>query len=99
MKLQIKLITTRKITGELIEKNAKDVKEMTEQLQKNRTSSIIDEDKLIKAQEILKEAMECVVKASEKEAEANLRIVENIKNSAVTNQNFIEQLSKEKGVK
>ena len=90
---------TRKITGELIEKNAKDVKEMTEQLQKNRTSSIIDEDKLIKAQEILKEAMECVVKASEKEAEANLRIVENIKNSAVNNQNFIEQLSKEKGVK
>lgn len=84
---------TRKITGDLIEKNAIEVQEMVTKLQSNRTSSIIDEDKLNKAQQILIEAIESVAKASEQEAKANLEVAASLKENARTNSKYIDALS------
>lgn len=84
---------TRKITGDLIEKNANDVKSMVDKLQQNRTSSVVDEDKLMKAQQILFEALESVAKASEKEAEANLEVAKNLRNSSKHNSELISSLT------
>lgn len=81
---------TRKITGELIERNAIDVKNMVDKLQANRTSSVIDEEKLEKAQQILIEALESVAKASEKEAETNLRVARNLREKTISNSEFIK---------
>lgn len=83
---------TRKITGELIEKNAEDVKNMVDKLQKNRTSSVVDEEKLAKAQQILIEALESVAKASEKEAETNIKVARNLRENSMSNSKFIESL-------
>ena len=84
---------TRKITGELIERNATEVKNMVDKLQSNRTSSVIDEEKLAKAQQILFEALQSVVKASEKEAETNIRVAKNLRETAMTNSDFIKSLT------
>ena len=84
---------TRKITGELIERNATDVKNMVDKLQANRTSSIVDEEKLAKAQQILIEALESVAKASEKEAETNLKVARNLRETSTSNSDFIKSLT------
>lgn len=84
---------TRKITGELIERNATEVKNMVDKLQANRTSSVIDEEKLSKAQHILYEALQSVAKASEKEAEANLRVAKNLRETSTTNADIIKSMS------
>lgn len=86
---------TRKITGDLIEKNAVEVKDMVTKLQANRTSSIIDSDKLNNAQQILIEAIESVAKASEQEAKANLDVAANLRESASVNAKYIEALKSE----
>ena len=83
---------TRKITGELIERNATDVKNMVDKLQANRTSSVVDEEKLEKAQQILLEALESVAKASEKEAETNLNIAKNLRGKSKNNSTLITSL-------
>lgn len=84
---------TRKITGDLIERNATDVKNMVDKLQANRTSSVVDEEKLEKAQQILLEALESVAKASEKEAETNLKVAKNLRNKAQNNSKLITSLT------
>lgn len=84
---------TRKITGELIERNATDVKNMVDKLQANRTSSVVDEEKLAKAQQILIEALESVAKASEKEAETNLKVAKNLRETSMSNSDFIKSLT------
>lgn len=84
---------TRKITGELIERNATDVKNMVDKLQANRTSSVVDEEKLAKAQQILIEALESVAKASEKEAETNLKVARNLRETSMSNSDFIKSLT------
>ena len=84
---------TRKITGELIERNATDVKNMVDKLQANRTSSVVDEEKLAKAQQILIEALESVAKASEKEAETNLKVARNLRETSTSNSDFIKSLT------
>lgn len=84
---------TRKITGELIERNANDVKNMVDKLQANRTSSVVDEEKLAKAQQILIEALESVAKASEKEAETNLKVARNLRETSMSNSDFIKSLT------
>lgn len=84
---------TRKITGDLIERNATDVKNMVDKLQANRTSSVVDEDKLEKAQQILFEALESVAKASEKEAETNLKIAKNLRDKSKNNSDLIKSLT------
>lgn len=84
---------TRKITGELIERNAADVKNMVDKLQANRTSSVVDEEKLAKAQQILIEALESVAKASEKEAETNLKVARNLRETSMSNSDFIKSLT------
>ena len=84
---------TRKITGELIERNAADVKNMVDKLQANRTSSVVDEEKLAKAQQILIEALESVAKASEKEAETNLKVARNLRETSTSNSDFIKSLT------
>ena len=83
---------TRKITGELIERNANEVKNMVDKLQANRTSSVVDEEKLFKAQQILIEALESVAKASEKEAEKNLKVAMNLRESSISNSKTIEHM-------
>ena len=83
---------TRKITGELIERNANDVKNMVDKLQANRTSSVVDEEKLAKAQQILMEALESVAKASEKEAETNLKVAKNLRETSMSNSDLIKSL-------
>ena len=84
---------TRKITGDLIERNATDVKNMVDKLQANRTSSVVDEEKLEKAQQILLEALESVAKASETEAETNLKVAKNLRNKAQNNSKLITSLT------
>lgn len=84
---------TKEITGKIIEKNAQDVKEMVTDLQVNRTSSVIDESKLISAQQMLNEAMEIVAKASEDEANINLRIATEIRENAKDNEKRIQEMS------
>ena len=84
---------TRKITGDLIERNATDVKNMVDKLQANRTSSVVDEEKLEKAQQILLEALESVAKASEKEAETNLKVAKNLRDKAQNNSKLITSLT------
>lgn len=84
---------TRRITGELIERNATDVKNMVDKLQANRTSSVVDEEKLAKAQQILLEALQSVVKASEKEAETNLMIAKNLRETSMSNSDLIKSLT------
>lgn len=84
---------TRKITGELIERNATDVKNMVDKLQANRTSSVVDEEKLAKAQQILIDALESVAKASEKEAETNLKVARNLRETSMSNSDFIKSLT------
>ena len=88
---------TREITGQIIVQNATDVKNMAEELQKNRTKSIVDDEKLIKAQEILTEALEVVSKASAVEAETNMRLVESLSDKAKDNKRFIDELSSKLG--
>ena len=83
---------TRLLTSQLIEKNAKDVKEMTAQLQNNRTRSIIDEDKLMQAQKILQEALESVADMSKQEAELNLKVADDLNSAAKNNSLFIKRL-------
>ena len=86
---------TRKITGDLIEKNAEEVKDMVTKLQANRTSSIIDDSKLNNAQQILIEAIESVAKASEQEAKANLDVAASLRENAKINAKYIEALKAE----
>ena len=88
---------TREITGQIIVQNATDVKNMAVELQKNRTKSIVDDEKLIKAQEILNEALEVVTKASELEAETNVRLVKSLSEKATNNKEFIDRLSSKLG--
>lgn len=84
---------TREITGQILIKNATDVKDMAIALQKNRTKSIVDDDKLIKAQEILNEAIGVVVKAAENEANTNIKLVENLRAKVDESQKGIDMLS------
>lgn len=86
---------TRKITGDLIEKNAVEVKDMVTKLQTNRTSNIIDSDKLNNAQQILIDAIESVAKASEQEAKANLDVVVSLRENAKINEKYINALKDE----
>lgn len=86
---------TRKITGDLIEKNAVEVKDMVTKLQTNRTSNIIDSDKLNNAQQILIDAIESVAKASEQEAKANLDVVASLRENAKINEKYINALKDE----
>lgn len=86
---------TRKITGDLIEKNAVEVKDMVTKLQTNRTSNIIDSDKLNNAQQILIDAIESVAKASEQEAKANLDVAASLRENAKINEKYINALKDE----
>lgn len=83
---------TRKLTGELVEKNASDLKSVAESLQKGRTSSVIDEEKLIKAQTILSDALKSIARASESEAASNLEVAAMLRDSATENANLISQM-------
>lgn len=83
---------TRKITGDLIVKNAEDINNMAKDLQKNRTNSPIDEEKLMKAQSILIDAMKTVKEASELEVATNLRVARNLRESAESNSEYINVL-------
>lgn len=84
---------TREITGQIIVQNATDVRDMANELQANRTKSIVDDDKLIKAQEILTEALEHVMKAAETETETNKRLIKSLSEKAADNQKYINMLS------
>ena len=66
---------------------------MVDKLQANRTSSVVDEEKLAKAQQILIEALESVAKASEKEAETNLKVAKNLRETSMSNSDFIKSLT------
>lgn len=84
---------TKEVTGRIIEKNAQDVKDMVIELQNNRVSSVVDENKLISAQKMLNEAMEIVAKASEDEANINLRIATEVRENAKDNEKLIQEMS------
>ena len=84
---------TREITGQIILQNATDVRDMAIELQKNRTKSIVDDEKLEKAQDILNEALEFVVKAAENETDTNIRLVKSLSEKAADNQKYINILS------
>lgn len=83
---------TRNIIGNIVEQNAQDVKDMAIELQNNRTKSIVDNDKLMKAQQILNETIELVSKASVVEAETNLKLTNELRESAKDNMQIIENL-------
>lgn len=84
---------TRDITSNIIVQNATEVKNMAIELQKNRTKSIVDDEKLAKAQSILTEAMQVIAKASEVEAETNVRLTKSLREKAKDNTRYIEMLS------
>lgn len=84
---------TREVTGKIIEKNAQDVKDMVTELQSNRTSGVIDENKLLSAQNMLNEALEIVAKASETEASNNIRIAQELRETAKGNTQRIKELN------
>lgn len=69
------------------------LKNMVDKLQANRTSSVVDEEKLAKAQQILIEALESVAKASEKEAKTNLKVARNLRETSMSNSDFIKSLT------
>ena len=83
---------TRKITGEIIEKNARDINQMAKDLQKNRTRGIVDENVLIKAQDTLAEAIDVVTKASEVEAQTNIELTKSLRKKAEDNKKHIDRL-------
>lgn len=85
---------TKKITGELIVKNANDIKDLANELENNRNSSPIDEMKLQQAQTILSSAIESITKASAMEIDNNLKISKQLSETAQNNQKYIEILSK-----
>lgn len=85
---------TKKITGDLIERNAADVKSMVDKLQSNRTSGVIDEDKLMSAQHTLQEAIKTVMEASEKEAKANMEISKRLRENSGFTEQHIKDLSR-----
>ena len=84
---------TRDITSNIIVQNATEVKNMAIELQKNKTKSIVDDEKLAKAQSILTEAMQVIAKASEVEAETNVRLTKSLREKAKDNQKYIDILS------
>lgn len=84
---------TREITGQIIVQNATDVRNMAVELQNNRTKSIVDDEKLMKAQDILNEALNTVMKAAEIEAETNNKMVRNLAEKAADNQRCIDMLT------
>lgn len=84
---------TKKITGELIVKNANDIKDLANELEKNRNSSPIDEQKLQEAQDILTSAIQTVNKASLLEAENNIKVSKKLAESAAMNQTYIKALA------
>ena len=85
---------TKKITGELILKNANDIKDLATELENNRNSSPIDDAKLKEAQNILRSAIDIVSQASALEAENNIRISKELAESAQMNTEYIQKLSK-----
>lgn len=87
----------RDIMGTIVVQNATEVRNMAEELQNNRTKSIIDDDKLKKAQEILENALKYVVEASELEAKSNIRMVNELKTKTQNNKKSIEILKAKVG--
>jgi uncharacterized protein YaaN involved in tellurite resistance len=83
---------TREVTGKIIEKNAQEIKNMAVALQDNQTKGAIDDAKLINAQRTLTEALDQVTKASQIEAEMNLKITEDLRKQAIQNRGFIDSL-------
>lgn len=83
---------TREVAGKIVEQTAKDVRDMAEELQNNRTRGVVDDEKLANAQAILNEAMETVAKASQVEAQTNLRLTRELREQAAENQKFIDKL-------
>lgn len=83
---------TREVTGRIIEQNAKDIAEMTESLQNNKVSGVIDEEKLLNAQKILNEAMEKIVDTSESQAMADLSLTNRLREQAKSNQEYLKEL-------
>lgn len=84
---------TRELTGNIIVQNANDVKTMAIELQNNRTKSVVEDDKLLKAQNILNEAMNEIINASEQEAVINKRLSDSLRERAKENKKFIERLT------
>lgn len=84
---------TRELTSDIIVQNAKDVGEMAKELQQNRTKSIVDGDKLMKAQSILTETMKIIADTAEHEALINQKLSDGIRETAKANQKYIEQLA------
>lgn len=83
---------TREIVGNIIVQNATDVRDMAIKLQNNRTNSIVDDDKLLKAQDILRDAISIVTEASKEESKTNLRMTKELRQAAEDNQIVLEQL-------
>jgi uncharacterized protein YaaN involved in tellurite resistance len=83
---------TREVTGKIIEKNAQEIKNMAVALQDNQTKGAVDDTKLLNAQKTLTEALEQVTRASQLEAEANLRITNELREQSSRNREFINNL-------
>lgn len=83
---------TRELTSNILVQNAKDVRDMAVELQNNKTRSIADGDKLMKAQAILSDTMKVIMETSEQEARVNHQLAESLREHAKQNMQFIEQL-------
>lgn len=88
---------TRDIMGNIVVQNATEVKNMAEQLQSNRTKSMIDDDKLLEAQRILEDTLKFVTEASKLEAKNNMRIVTELQDKAQSNAEYIDMLKNKIG--
>lgn len=88
---------TRDIMGNIVVQNATEVKNMAEQLQNNRTKSMVDDDKLLEAQRILEDTLKFVTEASKLEAKNNMRIVAELQDKAQSNAEYIDMLKNKIG--
>lgn len=88
---------TRDIMGNIVVQNATEVKNMAEQLQSNRTKSMVDDDKLLEAQRILEDTLKFVTEAADLEAKNNLRIVTELQDKAQSNAEYIDALKNKIG--
>lgn len=87
----------REITSNIVIQNATEVRNMAEELQKNRTKSIVDDDKLMEAQHILEEALKSVTEASKLEAGSNLRMIRDLQEKTKSNQESLGMLKNKLG--
>jgi len=89
----LKIISkTRDITGEIIERNANEVRNIATELQNNRTLSVVDTDKLLNAQKILNETMKVITEASKLETDSNMKIINDLREQSKSNQEMITNL-------